>query len=154
MKVHTHHTSHLTTTKNACSCFFPLLGIYMYNCVCVYMCVYVCLFVCVSNSDTEPSVDLLLDQNKVMLYSEWIHRWYYNRGRTGQNKCLHLAWFLNFLEGVKDIGNNPMLHAKIVLCCSIFNQHVQTAKVRAIRQRSALSNEDQYLEQGTILSIS
>jgi len=37
-----------TTTKNACSCFFPLLGIHLYNCVCVC--------VCASNSDVEPSV--------------------------------------------------------------------------------------------------
>lgn len=100
--------------------------------------------------DAKPSLDLLLDHSKVILYCEWLHQ-FYDRGSTARNKCQHLASFLHHLEGVSGIGDEPRTHSKIVLCLSIFNEHAQTAKVKAIRQRASLANEDQRLQQGTII---
>lgn len=100
--------------------------------------------------DADPSLDLLLDSDRVQLYVEWLRR-YYDRGSTVRNKCQHLAGLLGHLEGVKSIGDDSTLRAKITLCCSIFNEHAQTAKVKALRQRAALENEDQHLVKGKIM---
>jgi len=93
--------------------------------------------------DAKPSLDLLLDHTRVRLYCEWIHR-YYEKGSTSRNTCIHLAGLLDYLEGVKQVANQGNNLPNLKLCSAIFKEHAQTAKVKAIRQRATLANDEEH----------
>ena len=104
-------------------------------------------------ADAEPSIDYLLDQEKVALWLSWLMR-YYPKGNTVRNKCQHASGFLKHLKTIKGYGDDSGMCLKISQCHSIIKQQAQDGKIKGIKQRAELENEDELLSKGTLyLSI-
>ncbi len=121
-----------------------VVGLLIVMGVCVCVCVCVCDF-----ADAEPSIDYLLDQEKVALWLSWLMR-YYPKGNTVRNKCQHASSFLKHLKALKGYGDDAGIRCKISQCRDIIKQQAQDGKIKGIKQRAELENEDELLSKGTL----
>ncbi len=127
-------------------CAFVVGLLIVYGCVCVCVCVCVCDF-----ADAEPSIDYILNLEKVALWLSWLMR-YYPKGNTVRNKCQHASGFLKHLKTIKGYGDDSGMRLKISQCRSIIKQQAQDGKIKGIKQRAALENEEELLSKGTCSS--
>jgi hypothetical protein len=97
--------------------------------------------------DASPSIDLLLDHEKVSGWTEWLKR-YYPKGNTVQNKCQHAASFLTHLTTVKGYGDSAPVLCKITHCQTIINAAAQDGKIKGIQQKADKVNEEELMSQG------
>lgn len=98
--------------------------------------------------ELKPSIDLVLDHEKVSNWVDWLKR-YYPRGNTTRNKCQHMSSFLRYLKTVEGYGNDPTVRQKISLCRSILNEAAEDGKILGKQQRAATANEEELMSKGT-----
>jgi hypothetical protein len=102
--------------------------------------------------DASPSIDLLLDHEKVSGWTEWLKR-YYPKGNTVRNKCQHAASFLTHLMTVKGYGNSAPVLCEITHCWTIINAAAQDGKIKGIQQKADKVNEEELMSQGFHLHL-
>lgn len=108
--------------------------------------------VCCDFADAEPSINYLLDQQKVALWLSWLMR-YYPKGNTVRNKCQHASGFLKHLKGIQGYGDDVTIRLKISQCRHIVKKQAQDGKIKGIKQRAELENEEELLSKGTYISL-
>jgi hypothetical protein len=116
------------------------------------MCLFTLNHILCGHLDASPSIDLLLDHEKVSGWTEWLKR-YYPKGNTVRNKCQHAASFLTHLTTVKGYGDSAPVLCKITHCRTIINAAAQDGKIKGIQQKADKVNEEELMSQGQPSSL-
>ena len=59
---------------------------------------------------------------------------------------------MRHLKGIKGYGDDVTIHLKISQCCHIVKKQAQDGKIKGIKQRAELENEEELLSKGTCSS--
>jgi hypothetical protein len=93
-------------------------------------------------------MELVLDESKINGWLQWLNL-YYPRGNTVRNKCQHLAGFLSHVKTVKGYGDNDEARMKISICRTVLKAGAQSGKIKGIKQKAIVDNEEQLLSKGS-----
>ena len=60
---------------------------------------------------------------------------------------------MRHLKGIKGYGDDVTIHLKISQCCHIVKKQAQDGKIKGIKQRAELENEEELLSKGTYIFL-